>query len=454
VLDKLKQALSDASGYADLRYEVTTLKSFSFTGKELADVSVMRKEGGFCRSLAGSNWGQCAFSGWKDMASAVRRATSLSRMASRYASEPVRLAWAPPAQEDVRVHPAQHPNDVDDDDKIELLRRYNQICLSVPRVATTNAYYMESVTTKYFCSTEGAAIRQEQVLTGIRLMVTAREGALSQSVRMALGGSSDYALLLGHEARVEKKAKMASELLDAEPVQAGNYPVVLDPECAGVFVHEAFGHLSEADNLIGNESLERTMELGRRFGGKWLNIVDDASWPGNPGSYRYDDEGVIGSRTYLVKNGLLSGRLHSRQTAGRLGEAPTGHARAKDFIFQPIVRMSNIFIEPGEHSLPHLLESAEGGLYVVGAAGGQTSGDMFTFGAQYAYRIKDGQIGGLVRDVVLSGNLFVTLNAISLIGNDIQMSRAGGCGKDGQILAASGTGSPHIKIDSLTIGGR
>ncbi|MEW6242804.1 MAG: TldD/PmbA family protein [Bacillota bacterium] len=454
MLDKLKQALSCASGYADLRYEITTLKSFSFTGKELSDVSFARREGGFCRCLAGSGWGQCSFAGQDDMASAVRRAKSLSRITSRYTSEPVRLAWVPPAQEIVRVNPSQHPDDVDDSDKIELLRKYNEICLAVPRVATTNAYYTEYVTTKYFCSTEGAAICQEQVLTGIRLIVTAREGALSQSVRMAFGGTPDCVFLLGHEARVEEKAKLASDLLDAEPVEAGNYPVVLDPECAGVFVHEAFGHLSEADNLIGNESLERTMELGRRFGGKWLNIVDDASWPENPGSYRYDDEGVIGSRTYLLKHGLLAGRLHSRQTAGRLGEAPTGHARAKDFTFQPIVRMSNIFIEPGEHSLKDLLEAAEGGLYLVGAAGGQTSGDMFTFAAQCGYKIRDGQLGVLVRDAVLSGNLFVTLNAISLVGNDINMSRAGGCGKDGQILAASGTGSPHIKIDSLTIGGR
>jgi TldD protein len=97
------------------------------------------------------------------------------------------------------------------------------------------------------------------------------------------------------------------------------------------------------------------MVLGKRFGGKHLNIVDDPTMPNLRGSYKYDDEGTAARKTYLIREGILEGRLHSRETAARMGERPTGHARAINYIFPPIVRMSNTFIEAGSASFEEML---------------------------------------------------------------------------------------------------
>ena len=196
------------------------------------------------------------------------------------------------------------------------------------------------------------------------------------------------------------------------------------------------------------------MSLGRVFGKPILNVIDDGSLRGHPGSIHYDDDGVLAQKTYLIKQGVLVGRLHSRETAGKMGEEISGNSRARDFSFPPVVRMSNIFIDQGETSFEEMVTSIEDGLYLVGAAGGQTSGNTFTLAVQYGYRIRDGKVSEMVRDIVINCNLFETMSDISAIGDDLTCSRSGGCGKAGQILLTSGMGAPHIKIDNITIGGQ
>ena len=143
-------------------------------------------------------------------------------------------------------------------------------------------------------------------------------------------------------------ARHAVELLAAPQVKGGEYTVVLDPVLAGVFVHEAFGHLSESDFVYENDRMREIMTLGKQFGAPQLNIVDGAAVPGLRGSYKYDDEGVPRRKTYLIREGKLVGRLHSRETAAKMDEKPTGNARAINYRFPPIVRMTNTYIEPGD----------------------------------------------------------------------------------------------------------
>jgi len=195
------------------------------------------------------------------------------------------------------------------------------------------------------------------------------------------------------------------------------------------------------------------MVLGRRFGGKHLNIVDGAALPGLRGSYKYDDEGVPGTKTHLIKEGILTGRLHSRETAAKMGEAPTGNARALDYTFQPIVRMTNTYIEPRDASFEELVSKIKEGVYVKNWYGGMTSMEMFTFSAGQAYMIRNGKIEELLRPVVLSGNVFTTLENIDAIGNDLDMNEGGGCGKGGQMPLPVSNGSPHIRISKCLLGG-
>jgi TldD protein len=167
----------------------------------------------------------------------------------------------------------------------------------------------------------------------------------------------------------------------------------------------------------------------------------------------FDDEGTPTQETYMIRDGELVGRLHNRQTAARLGETPTGNARATDYRWPPIVRMTNTCIKPGETEFQNMIKDIELGIYALDSMGGQTAQENFSFSSAYAYMIRNGQIAEMVRDVILAGNVFNTLNNIEAIGNDFNWY-AGFCGKgQGGWLPVS-MGAPHLRIKNVLIGGQ
>jgi TldD protein len=167
----------------------------------------------------------------------------------------------------------------------------------------------------------------------------------------------------------------------------------------------------------------------------------------------YDDEGVPAQKKYLIKDGILTQRMHNLETAGKLNEAPTGNARALTAQYPPLVRMTNTAIEAGSHSFEQMLSGIEEGVYAVRMLGGQTNGEMFTFAAAEGYMIRDGQIAEPVSDISLSGNVFQTLKDIDAIASD-SVYRNGGCGKGGQSGLPVSVGGPHIRIQNVVLGGR
>ncbi len=451
----LNEALSKINAeYADIRFEENQFTRIIYAGKELKNISFPQMKGGHVRVLKNGGWGTNSFNDPAEIAKAVKLAEQAAGQVGKVIKKKVKLAPAPKINETIRVSPKKDPRKISFEEKKQLMEAYNNKILAHPEIKTTNAGYREEYSRRYFITTEGTYIDQEILIVLASFGMVAKEGNLIQAVGVPIGGSADYTRLQGREQLIEEKTKAAIALLKAEPVKAGNYTVILNPDLAGVFTHEAFGHMSEADRLMFNPSMRQEMKIGRKLGRPILNIIDDGSMPDCIGSYKYDDEGVASAKTYLITEGVLSGRLHSRETAAEFGDPLSGNTRAVDYNYTPIVRMSNIFIESGATSFEEMLASVKDGLYLVSGKGGQTIGDMFTFGAQYGYIIKNGKLGHMIRDINLSGNVFRTLMNISAVGNDIKIGEAGGCGKDGQMLTGSGYGSPHVKIDSLTIGGR
>jgi TldD protein len=137
-----------------------------------------------------------------------------------------------------------------------------------------------------------------------------------------------------------------------------------------------------------------------------------------------------------------------------MGEPVSGNARAIDYRFPPIVRMTNTYIEPGEMTFEDVIGNIKLGVYAKNWFGGTTSMEMFTFSAGEAYMIRDGKVAEMVRPVKLTGNLFVTLQNIDAIGNDLEFNQGGGCGKGGQIPLPVSNGSPHIRIQDCVVGAR
>jgi TldD protein len=199
--------------------------------------------------------------------------------------------------------------------------------------------------------------------------------------------------------------------------------------------------------------MQELLTLGKPVAIEQLNVIDDATVPGLPGTLKYDDEGVPAQCKHLIKNGVLTTRMHNRETAGKMGESPTGNARALSATFMPLVRMTNTAIESGEHSFDEMVADIDEGVYAVRMLGGQTNGEMFTFAAAQGFMIRDGKLAEPVSDVTLSGNVFQTLKDIESIGND-SVYAYGGCGKGGQSGLPVSVGGPHLRIKNVVVGGR
>lgn len=445
----LKQSMPE-EGFADLRYEIFDLISIKGTKSEIHTASQVKKSNGNVRVLNGGAFGSAVFTELEDVTSAFEKATRASSLIPGQKS----FNRIEVNVDSVKVAPKVDPRNILFEDKKSLLQKYINQFMSYDGIVNLESNYYEQMRTQWILNNKGTEVMQEELICGITFRITSQRDEVTQITRLSLGGTESYDELLGYEQEVDDKAKQTIALLDAEPVIGGVYDVVLDSDVAGLFIHEAFGHLSEADNLVGNKALSKTMALGDTFAVDSFNVIDNPNLKGYPGSYTYDHEGTKAKEVYLIKEGKLSGRLHSLESANETDEPLTGHARAKNCGFTPIVRMGNTYIDKGEHTMDDMIKSIDNGLYLFGSAGGQTGGDTFTFAVQGGYKIENGKITTMVRDIALTGQLFTTLKNIEMIGNEIDFSKAGGCGKGGQILIQSGKGSVPIKIKNMGIGGK
>lgn len=437
--------------YVEIRIEEGEATRLIYRGRELEETSRTRSLGGNVRALVNGGWGFVSFNDLDGLRDRVAQAVSQARLVGQ---EKSRLAEVPINQEIVDLEHGKDPRLVPLADKKRLLDEYNAIIWATPKIQTSNLGYGDAYKRVIFASSEGHYIEQARIDVTLYVSATARQDGDVQQATLSMGWRNDYAPIETLHDVIRQTAEQAVALLQAPSIKGGEYTVVLDPILAGVFCHEAFGHLSESDHVYENPQLREIMQLGRRFGGPHLNILDGAAEPGLRGSFKYDDEGTPAHRTYLIREGILVGRLHSRETAAKMGEAPTGNARALDYRWPPIVRMTNTFIAPGQTSFEEMIADIKEGVYVKNWYGGTTSMEQFTFSAGEAYMIRNGRVAELMRPVVLTGNLFVTLQNLDAVGNDLVFNQGGGCGKGGQGPLPVSTGAPHIRIQKCLVGGR
>jgi len=440
-----------SADYIEAHLEENQTNHINYRGRELESIDRSTAIGGNVRALVKGGWGFASFNNLHELATRVELAVKQAQFVGR---EESKLAEVAPVIDKVLTRAGTNPVNIPLTDKKKLLDEYNDIIWGTPRIQTSAINYGDSHKKVIFINSAGSYIEQERNDITLRLSAVATEGSEVQQSGVSLGSSVEFAAIQGLHHQVEQLAQRAVELLSAPQVKGGEYTVVLDPVLAGVFVHEAFGHLSESDFVYENEHLRQIMTLGKEFGTTELNIVDSAQVPDLRGSYKYDDEGVPATKTYLIREGKLVGRLHSRETAAKMNEEPTGNARDISYRHPPIVRMTNTYIEPGNASFDDIIADIKEGVYARNWYGGMTSMEMFTFSAGEAYMIRQGKVAELLRPVVLTGNVFNTLKNINAIGNDLDMNQGGGCGKGGQSPLPVSNGSPHIRISHCLVGGR
>ena len=239
---------------------------------------------------------------------------------------------------------------------------------------------------------------------------------------------------------------------EAVPAEAGLKEVILDSELTGILAHEAVGHPTEADLVLGGAVTAKL--LNQEVASPLVNMVDLAhTWDGDilPVPVFIDDEGAEAKDAVLIENGVLKGYMTNRHTAGELNMPVSGNARAFKFYDEPLIRMRNTAILPGNDKLEDMIASIEDGYYLIKTNNGEAdTTSEFMFGVTLGYEIKNGKLGRAITDTTISGIAFDTLKTVSMVSDQIHWECSGYCGKK-QIIPV-GCGGPAIKC-KVQIGG-
>lgn len=233
---------------------------------------------------------------------------------------------------------------------------------------------------------------------------------------------------------------------EAVPARGGEHTLVLAPELAGMLAHEAMGHPCEADLVLGG-AVTRDL-VGQRVASDLVTMIDVANtFQGEEVMIPVyaDDEGMPASDATLIKNGILTEFMNSRETAAKMGIRPTGSARAYLPSDEPLIRMRNTVIVPGTSKLDDMIAGVDNGYYLMKTANGQAdSTTEFMFGISLAYEIKDGKLGRAIRDTTVSGSAIKVLQSADAVSDDLYWNCSGYCGKKQPMVVSMG--GPALRV--------
>lgn len=445
--------------YTDVRVEDVFETWIVYSLGKLEEFKERKYRGAFIRVYDGKKWYYSSTTD-ADIQKEIDDLSKYARPAADIASDPVVKKFKPVKREAMR-YAGREVSAVPGADKLALLKSYVPALEGAKNVTLWRANYIDRRRVKSFYSSAGSSIVFDVQRAGFTINFTMADGdkKLPESFQKSAGDVEGIRSRHGEFAAHLERCR--DFLANSKPVEPGKYTVVLAPEPAGIFAHESFGHKSEADFMIGDETMKREWKIGRKVGSESLTIIDsgvigaagpDAESQGDGEHVPFDDEGTESSVTYLIKNGILAGRLHSVETAAMLSEEPTGNGRAINFEFEPIVRMRNTYILPGKKTKEELIGEVKNGLYVHKLAHGSGM-STFTMAPSLAYAIRDGKIAEPVRVSVITGNVFETLNEIDGLSDTLEISAfvAGGCGKSGQWPLPVGFGGPYVRINNMNV---
>ncbi|GCF11363.1 TldD/PmbA family protein [Dictyobacter arantiisoli] len=412
------------ASYVDVRVMERTTEGIEVRNGRVEGVSSSASIGFNVRVLVNGAWG-FASSDRMELAEAERiaqLAVQIARASALVAGDPVRLSPLSPQKGTYRTPMQLDPFLVPLQQKVQLLLDADAAMRSVKGVTLSSAMMEYSREHKYFASSEGSEIEQELYDTGAAISASAVDAQSNEiqtrSYPNSFGrqaGTVGYEFieameLVEHGARVGEEAV---QLLTAPQCPSGIKTIILDGPQVGLQVHESCGHPIELDRVLGYEagfvgkSFLTTDKFNNnyRYGSEYINITADATIPGALGTFGWDDEGVPAQRTPIVTRGIFNGYLTSRDTAPLIGLASNGSVRADGWNRLPMIRMTNVSLEPGSWKLTDLIADTDDGIYM--SINKSWSIDdrrlNFQFGVEMAYEIKNGKPGRLYKNATYTG---------------------------------------------------
>jgi len=452
----IEAALKTGASFADVRIENTTTTIIEITDGVSKRSMASHLKGAGIRAFIDGAW---AFAQTTDLTPAGMRdtGTSVAKLAlatREKVSEHFEID-GPTFTGTHKLLVKTHFDDVSIEEKIAYAKSIDDQARDYDsRIINTTTIYGDLWSELFVANSLGTSIYIENSLPIIVSVPTAKEGASRQRAHLSIGAKGGYETMEkeGPWQIGESAAKRAIELLSSVAAKGGTYDVILNPILNGVMVHEAFGHACEADNWPAHTTVLED-KIGKNVGPVHLNISDDPTLKGQRGTFEYDWEGTKTVKRHLVKDGILTDLLHSLETSSRLGMPPNGAARAQSFMHSPIPRMSNTFMEPGDWDVDELIADTKEGLMLCDFNYGytNTAKGQFMFQAKYGYIVTNGELGQMVRDVSIAGNILEILAKVDAIGSDLKLD-AGTCGKSGQTIPDN-AGGPHTRILQVPVGG-
>jgi len=412
------------------------------------------ENGAGVRVLAKGAWGFVTLGTLdpKLLTEAVGEAFKMAKAASFKVKTPVKLVETKTVEDRVVTKLGKDPREVSFKEKIDVALTIDKTIFNHDqRVKSCTIDYLDLTGTNYFINSDGTYLEQDKLYVWSRILASAREGDVFTSGREEIGSTAGFEVfdVETPENVGTMIAKRVIDQLKAKTPRGGTFPAVIGTNVVGVFIHEALGHLAEADLTLSGSVLSN--KLGEKIASEVVTVYDDGTVDGAFGSFKYDDEGVPAQKTPLIENGEMVGLMHNRETASKFDAKPTGNARAEDFRFEPIIRMRNTYLAPGDSTFEELLEDINFGYYLKSFRGGQANLDgTFQVGIQEAYEIVEGQLGSPVRNASISGNTLETLHKVDAVGRDFKLW-PGRCGKGQTAFVCDG--GPHIRVREVIVGG-
>ncbi len=452
----LDAALSSGGDFAEIFAEYRTYESIYMEEDIIKDTAESVALGAGIRVVTGdqTGYGYTNDLSPERLRQAARSAAAIASSSAGVGAADLRTIGPVPSPFRVEEPPASASLE----SKIALVRSAYESCLSVDAaVQKVKAGFQSSLQRVLIADSEGRLAFDERPMVKLTCVAIAEKNGGREYGFSGGGGRvglEHFGRVLTPKQIGREAAEEALNLLEAKPAPAGEMPVVLSPGHAGVLIHEAVGHLLEAD-FIRKKTSVFWDKLGKKVGSPLVTIHDDPTIPAFRGSYAIDDEGTAPRKATLIERGVVRGLLQDRLSARILKMEPTGHGRRQDFTDIPIPRMANTYIDPGETPPEDIIRSVKKGFYADRFQGGQVEDSgKFTFSVSSGFLIEDGRLTAPVKQATLIGSNIEILKTIEMVGSDLDWSQqTGTCSKEGQEVPVM-DGCPTLKITKMTVGGR
>jgi TldD protein len=436
--------------YTDIRIETVYQTNITLENFELKQNKVKKDTGAMIRIFDGNRWYYSVTTNMNHLQEEIDQLAGMALSNPEIYNHPV-VQKLEVNQEKCLRYEKNDVSLIDNSAKYELLQSYIPMLKEFEQIQLSKLYYLDKHTVKHIISSKGTDVSFDTQFCCI-----AARYMFQIDGNPCRGAENIYHMsfqdLEGKQDKLRNTIqKDLAYYQTAIPVVPGVYTCVLSPETTGVFAHESFGHKSEADFMVGDETMKREWAIGKQVGAPLLSIIDTGLVEGS-GYVPYDDEGCKAKKNYIIKDGILTGRLHNAVTAADLDEEPTGNARAINFEFEPIVRMTTTYIDGGNMTKDELIAGVSNGIYIESMFHGSGM-TTFTIAPHRAYMIRDGKIAEAVKISVITGNVMKTLGEIDGVSDTVELYAfaLGGCGKMEQYPLPVGFGGPYIRVNAINV---